>query len=133
MSAFIMKRHPELVELSREHQQALQLGLEAKRAAKAKDAEQLNAIMQRYREAFESFYQPHFLEEEQRLLPKLEQVGELELVEQIQHDHTKLRSLANDEKPWDFEQLQAFGELMMDHVRFEERIVFPRFETLFLQ
>lgn len=128
-----MKRHPELVELSREHQQALQLGLEAKRAAKAEDAEQLNAIMQRYREAFETLYQPHFLEEEQRLLPKLEQAGEQEIVLRIQQEHAKLRALVSDKNLWDFEQLQAFGELMMDHVRFEERIVFPRFEALFLQ
>lgn len=128
-----MKRHPELVELSREHQQALQLGLTAKRAAQAQDAEQLAKIRQSYQNTFDELYQPHFVDEEQRLLPKLEQAGEQELVTRIQQDHAKLRAYASDKKPWTFEQLQAFGELMMDHVRFEERVVFPRFETLFLQ
>lgn len=128
-----MKRHEYLVDLSREHQQALQIGLEAKRAVQAANTEQLQAVMQRYQEAFQTWYEPHFQEEEQRLLPRLRQADESELVERIEQEHAELRAMAAAIPHWDFEQLQAFGELMMNHVRFEERVVFPRFETLFLQ
>lgn len=125
-----MKRHEYLVDLSREHQQALQLGLNAKRVS---NADQLAAVMQTYQEQFITLHEPHFAEEEQRLLPKLREAGETELVERVEKDHAELRAYAASIPNWDIATANAFGELMMNHVRFEERTLFPRFETLFLQ
>lgn len=127
-----MKRHTELVELSREHQAALQLAVNAKRAAQANDNEQLNQIAQQYIASFATVYQPHFVEEEQRILPKLREAGELALVERVEQDHAALRALAAKPLPWTVDEVLALGELMMAHVRFEERELFPRFEQLFL-
>lgn len=127
-----MKRHPELVGLSREHQRALQLGLEAKRAVQANDIKTMQKFIHDCAEAFEKEFEPHFQEEERDLLPKLQAAGEKALVQRVLDDHAKLRRLAAKLPNWKSHDLMAFSDCMMAHVRFEERELFPRYEVLFL-
>lgn len=127
-----MKRHEALVEYSREHQQALQLGLLAKRAAESGDVVQMQAVIKQCEQAFEQSFEPHFQQEEKELLPRLLEAGEHDLVARVQEEHQILRLLQQQLPHWNITQLKNFSTTMMAHVRFEEREVFPRYEKLFL-
>lgn len=127
-----MKRHPELVGLSREHQRALQLSLEAKRAVQSDDTEKMQTLIDDCVHAFKSEFEPHFQVEESALLPKMQAAGETALVKRALEDHAKLRELAAKLPSWEVADIMAFSECMMAHVRFEERVLFPRYEILFL-
>ena len=74
--------------------------------------------------AFARDLAPHFAIEEQLLLPALESVGEGALAERMRADHDQLRGLLDDPRP-DNVVLSEFGALLRDHVRFEERELFP--------
>ena len=113
-----MKRHSRLAQLSREHHTALRLGrhLLAGGAQAELDAE-LPGL------------EAHFAEEERDLLPLLDTARHLALAERLRAEHAQLRLLfaaalrGRDEA-------QA-GQALIDHVRFEERELFPVLVTLF--
>lgn len=113
-----MKRHPHLVRLSREHHVALRLGrhllsgggtagLRAEQAALA----------------------AHFAEEERDLAPLLEARGRNALAARLRAEHAHLRSLFAAALHGAHEA--EAGQALIDHVRFEERELFPVVETLF--
>jgi len=74
-------------------------------------------------EAFSSHLEPHFLIEEEHLLPALEAIGETSLASRIRADHSALRALRESESP-SRTMINHFGELLESHIRFEERQVF---------
>lgn len=115
-----MKRHPDLQRLSSEHHRALVIAqrLVNARAATGPDAELLQQAAQFVADDLE----PHFRWEEEALLPALAAAGEQELVTQTLAEHAELRALAVR-----LEERSAqvrFGELLKQHVRFEERMLF---------
>lgn len=118
-----MKRHPKLRALSREHHAALVL---ARRASRGGDA----ALWASVRRAYEAELEPHFRDEELRILPALERAGEHALVARTLADHRRLRELATG--PATTENARELGALLTAHVRFEERTLFPAFEQLVL-
>ena len=124
-----MKRHPALVDLSREHQMALQLGVEAKRA---QTPQEIAAMIEKCSKAFNEHFEAHFQQEEKRLVPPLKAAQETALLERFEQDHAHLRALAALLPNWGVTELSAFSETMLAHVRFEERQLFPRYEALFL-
>lgn len=127
-----MKRHPELVDLSREHQRALQLGVTGRRIAKAREAKAIQQFIENCMQAFTNEFEPHFQEEERDLIPRLQAAGETALAQRMLDDHAQLRQLADKLPDWEALDIEMFAECMIAHVRFEEREVFPRFEVLFL-
>lgn len=128
-----MKRHPQLLELSREHHHALQLALQARRAAASGDSAAMVAVVENCRTAFPRELEPHFVVEEETLLPLLIDAGEVALVQRFESDHAALRRFAdqfNAAQAVDAATLLAFADCLNGHVRFEERELFVALETL---
>ena len=125
-----MKRCPELQNLSREHHAALRLALHVKRAATGSDETQLAAACSKVCETFHSELLPHFREEEQCLLPRLEAAGAHAVVARTLIEHRALQRLVRELEIPDPEIMLRFSELMTAHVRFEENELFEIAETL---
>ncbi|WP_082794245.1 MULTISPECIES: hemerythrin domain-containing protein [Thauera] len=112
-----MKRHPRLVKLSREHHTALRLGRHLLTGdARVELSAELPAI------------EAHFAEEERDLLPLLEGDRHGTYAERLRAEHAQLRRLLAAAVRGT-NQAQA-GQALIDHVRFEERELFPVLETL---
>ena len=113
-----MKRHSRLAQLSREHHTALRLGRHL--LAGGAQAE-LGAEL--------PGHEAHSAEEEPNHLPLLDTDRHLALAERLRAEHAQLRLLfAAALRGGD--EAQA-GQALIDHVRFEERELFPVLETLF--
>lgn len=119
-----MKRHPDLLQLSREHYGALKLARDARRVAGSGDPIAVAAIAQHVVEVFRAELDPHFCVEEQGMLVLLARAGQHNLVEHTLADHAELRRLARLLANPDADTLARFAELLQAHVRFEEREVF---------
>lgn len=113
-----MKRALALRNLSNEHHQGLVLAKRAKKAACTEDAQQ---IWEEIRQRFAVEMEPHFRDEEARLLPVLEQAGETELVKRTLDEHAALRRLIDEDS---VESMIRFAGLLEQHIRFEERELF---------
>lgn len=132
-----MKRHPDLVELSDDHHQGLVNALRLKKAASGGGADPAEAARN-----FLGFWQEdtsvHFRKEEEVLMPVVARyVGDLleaEPVAEMLVQHARIRGLAmqiRDEVGRDDVQpntLRELGEQLEDHIRLEEREVFPLIE-----
>lgn len=120
-----MKRSPELLPLSREHQSALSLALRAKRAAASGDGMAVLDLAAVVVHVAESELEPHFRQEEAGLLPALRRAGEVERVERTLREHQRMRDLAAQLAAHpDATALAEFGALLESHARFEERELF---------
>ena len=119
-----MKRHPDLLQLSREHYGALKLARDARRTAASGDAREVAALAQRVVQVFPVELDPHFCVEEQGILLLLAQAGQHALVARTLADHAELRRLARALATPDADSLLHFADLLGAHVRFEEREVF---------
>ena len=110
-----MKRDPRLQPLSREHHHALVLARRAMRGGLTPG------------EARSTFYEMlalHFATEEKDLVPVLRAAGRSDLADRMLYEHEKIRTaLAR-------EHIATFGRLLAEHVRFEERELFPAYEAL---
>jgi hemerythrin-like domain-containing protein len=120
-----MRRHADLVQLSREHHAALKLARAMRRAAESGSAEAVAMGAQRVVKLFPDELEPHFRDEEENLFAWLERAGEHALVERTMRDHAQLRQLAATlaMQP-DVDALARFADLLAEHVRFEERELF---------
>ena len=125
-----MKRSPTLQPLSREHHTALTLAKACERAAQSRDVAMVSHACQRAIRAFSNELNPHFLIEEQSLLPLLQGGETQQLVQRTLEDHRELRGLLDGLQQNDAEALNRFGQCLMAHVRFEERELFPVIESL---
>ena len=119
-----MKRHPDLLQLSREHHGALKLARDARRAAASGDVREVAALAQRVAQVFPVEPDPHFRVEEQGILLLLGQAGQHALVARTLAEHAELRRLAQALATPDANSLLRFGDLLGAHVRFEKREVF---------
>lgn len=134
-----MRRSPHLLQLSREHHTALVLAKRAQRLARGTAAE-ARVFMSELPEIFDQALEPHFQVEEIALLSALRDAqaadgadgtGEVvSMVERTLLEHAGLRELVRKIGGQDFSSLAAFGELLDVHVRFEERELFNRAESL---
>lgn len=125
-----MKRAPALQPLSREHHTALTLAKACERAAQSRDEEQVAAACLRVLRVFPAELEPHFQLEEQSFLPLLRDGENGPLDRRVREDHQRLRALLDGLRQNDAEALARFGRLLSDHVRFEERELFPVLEHL---
>lgn len=122
-----MKRHPALQQLSRDHHQALVVAQRLKRAAPA-DADQARAQFQDY---WQADGRTHFREEEEILLPTLARFADPDqpIVARVLIDHIRIRRLQADARDRaDLDVLHALGGELEQHIRREERELFPLIE-----
>ena len=123
-----MKRHPALQDLSLEHHTALVLARRV--GACADDARALATMCAQVAANFAGEMAAHFRVEETTLVPML-RGGHGDAAARILADHARLRALASRIAAADTDALPAFAALLAEHVRFEERSLFPLLETLF--
>ena len=123
-----MKRHPGLQRLSREHHVALVLAKRARRLGSGTAA--AARFIAEVAQAYSTELEPHFLAEESGLLAALAVAGQAALAERTLAEHRTLRALVRRLAAGDGACLHRFGELLEAHVRFEERELFPRAESI---
>lgn len=119
-----MQRHPALSGFSREHHTALSLAARALRAVEHSLPER-ETLAARLGEAWDSSLAPHFAEEEATLLPWLLRQGKDIMAQRISQEHELMRRQLQEPDLASPEKLAAFGQLLQQHVRYEERVVFP--------
>ena len=137
-----MKRNASLVPLSEHHHHALVQALEIARVAKLSGAERRARFLQAA-ESLAKFWETagrtHFREEEDALLPALARHVRLDqepAVMRMLADHAQIRAWMQDvadgllQHRVQESQLTQLGQLLHDHVRLEEDVVFPRIESL---
>lgn len=121
-----MKRAEALRPLSREHLAALA-------AAKAlREADDAAAAARAFLEFWRRDGRLHFRVEEEVLLPGWALHAEVDRagVSRMLDEHLRIRraALRLEAGGASLEEVHALGELLHDHVRFEERILFPKVE-----
>jgi iron-sulfur cluster repair protein YtfE (RIC family) len=125
-----MKRHPALIPLSREHQPALLLAQLLK-----KDAPAFNGMPTTLNDKaifalkmYHNNLQEHFVKEEE-ILRKVNGINADidQLTEEILAEHQQLTGafLSLDKEEATAEKLDALGNALDDHIRKEERLLFP--------
>lgn len=120
-----MKRDRRLRALSDDHHQALVL---ARRALTLANDDEPRARQEVWAEIVLRFgleLMPHFAIEEELVLPAIEAAGERDLAERIRVEHAELRRLVQQAPEPMKTRLSDFGAALRDHVRFEERVLFP--------
>lgn len=130
-----MKRSEFLKPLSHDHHQSLFLSQRLRRV----EAESADEVARAYLAFWQEDGERHFREEEEILFPLYVEHGGLEdsLVGQALLEHVQTRALvgaierdlaAGDPNALDLDRLKRLGELVHDHVRMEERRLFPAIE-----
>lgn len=125
-----MKRSPGLEPLSRDHHQALVVGQRLRRASPATAAE----ARDRFLEFWHSEQVRHFRVEEEVLLPAYAGHGDPghPLVVRVLVEHVEIRHradrLARAADP-SIDALRQLGAKLAEHVRLEERELFPLIEA----
>lgn len=124
-----MKRDAWLVPFSHDHQHALACALRLHRAADGNDASQLELTTSTTMTFVDAELEPHMQREERELLPLLERNGWIEPSEAArllaEHRELRLQAARLAARPIDASTARAFAELLHDHVRWEERTLFP--------
>ena len=118
-----MMRELALHHLSLEHQEALRFGRLLLEVSTGSE-ERLQGLWEVLRRRFHAEVQPHFLLEEELLLPALEALGEEALVARVWEEHEALRALVAHEALPPHIRLKKLGLRLLAHVRFEESKVF---------
>lgn len=121
-----MKRAPALIPLSREHHEALVLARRACEPQRADPGPLRLHVLERWKAHFE----PHFATEEAVLFPALEAAGAVEAAGEARAQHSRLHELAARLRAGEAAALPAWGDAMRDHVKWEERFLFPHAEQL---
>lgn len=123
-----MKRSKALVRFSHEHHLVLVYVRRVK--LNPPDSEAFKKLLHDFPARWKNEIEPHFAEEERLFPPRLLSAGADELVEQFNNEHAELRKLASQAAAGDPAALKSFGKLVYDHIRFEERRLYPRYEEL---
>ncbi|HWI83097.1 hemerythrin domain-containing protein [Ramlibacter sp.] len=125
-----MKRAAELAALSREHHEALVL---ARRACDPRrDGSEPGPLREQVLRRWSEQFEPHFAAEEQVLLPALAGAGVAAQAAAAAawRQHADLRALVALLRAGDLSALPSWGDAMREHVRFEERELFPLAQQL---
>lgn len=118
-----MRRHVALTNLSRDHHHALVLAKHALQAGRETIDCQAAFAMELV-DTFRREIEKHFQKEESSLLPLLEKAGLATPVARAISEHNALRELVGRLNGGEFSCLSAFADLLVEHVRFEERDLF---------
>lgn len=120
-----IKRHAALVHFSKEHHFGLLLGWKVRKGIHKNVSPER---MARYvRAAWNAEIKPHFSSEENELFTLLDIADPLRL--QAERDHAAISLLSKElQVTPDIELLQRFTRMLDEHIRFEERQLFPHIE-----
>jgi iron-sulfur cluster repair protein YtfE (RIC family) len=124
-----MKRDPSLTRLSHDHQHGLAAALQLRRAT----ADTALAAKSEFRSFWEAEGQGHFRAEEEILLPAAARhvPAAHEAMVRVLVEHVELRRRAADlmlTPVPELDDLHALGDHLHQHIRYEERILFPLIE-----
>lgn len=123
-----MPRTGDLLILSREHHAALVLARKAKKAIAHDDASIAQATIASIEAYWRDVMAQHFAKEEQLLRAESKKLDEKSIA-RIFSDHAELEMLCCHSCELDvMKRLQRFADLMVSHVRFEERVIFPQMQ-----
>lgn len=120
-----MKRYEELAPLSREHNRALLLARNARRAVGTGDLRRIREAWEALGSAFRDEMRAHFATEERLVLTLLTELGKHSLAERLRREHWAMARNIVNPALWTRERLAALADVLHDHVRLEEREVFP--------
>ena len=127
-----MKRAKELETLSWEHHDGLVIAARIKNDLK-KESEPAHLIPY-VTDIYTNYLRHHFKQEEESFLTPLKAFSEAEvLIKRMLDEHTKFAEIFARIEPFDsdvYTHVRRFGELLHDHIRFEERQLFPLIEKL---
>ena len=121
-----MLRDPNLIQLSRQHHNALALCVRLERALRA-GAVDLGAWQLEVHQLYANEVQFHFAAEEKVLFPAARRFPELAaLVDELSGEHERLRKYFVDAEQGTMDQgeLEMFAKLLSGHIRKEERQLF---------
>jgi quercetin dioxygenase-like cupin family protein len=132
-----MKRTPSLIPLSHDHHHALVAARRLRQAAKTEQIERGAAVAE-FLGFFATETVAHFRLEEEVLFPTLARAGDEagELLVRALLDHQRVRAMVAELERGrtagspDASVMRQLGELMAEHVRLEERQLFPLIERL---
>lgn len=128
-----MKRHESLQPLSRHHMESLHVALKLRRADTEKSRYTIEEILKHLKEFWEPEGQEHFREEEEILLTVFAQHASVDRPEisDMLIEHVQIRAMVdtilNADKP-DIPLMHELGILLNEHIRKEERVIFPMIE-----
>jgi hemerythrin-like domain-containing protein len=121
-----MKRSPELAALSRDHHQALTAALRLRRAM----PDDVHEAVAHFLDFWNRHGRRHFAIEEELLLPALpDDEGWAEAADRVRREHAEIRArTAELATAQPVEAARELGQLLRDHVRYEERHLFMLLE-----
>lgn len=127
-----MKRAPFLIHYSHDHQHGLAQALRLRRAAEVGDVEILAGHVAEALAFADGDLSAHMAEEESELIPLVGQLGctEPEELERGAREHLRLRVLRNQlrSEPISVKLALQFAGALHDHIRWEERELFPAWQ-----
>jgi hypothetical protein len=123
-----MKRHRALQPLSDDHHGALVLARRLQRSSPRLAASGVDSLARATRRQLDEALEPHFRIEEEHLLSLLEAHDAADLAARTAADHARLRRLIRG--AWEPTTAGEIGALLERHVRFEEREMFPKLESI---
>lgn len=127
MTQLPIKRNKNLIALSRDHHEGLLVVWKIRQGHRFVVTDKHIADFVIY--AFDKHLEPHFKEEEELLFSKLK--TDDKLLVKATEQHATLRKMAAELSSVDGSttaQLEAFANLLEEHIRFEERTLFPHVE-----
>lgn len=126
-----MKRHQQLQPLSRQHHNGLLAALLLSKGVKKNASTFVMRDFIVY--IWQTDLETHFSDEENFLLPAIRHTAIYEtLGQQLLQEHAAIRSLVQSfqKDDVDYDDIQKFADLLEAHIRFEERVLFPKTEAL---
>jgi hemerythrin-like domain-containing protein len=122
-----LKRHPFIVEFSKDHHYSLLLIWKLKQGIKKNIAlERMKAYIDFYAE---NDIKPHFLEEEQILFTLLNS-SDPHLIDALEQHVQLLETMTIiNQGPCTLQTVEHFMTLLESHIRFEERVLFPHIQN----
>lgn len=123
-----IKRHPAIVEYSKDHHFGLLLVWKIRQGVKNKiEKERIGKYVKMY---FQYDLKAHFDEEEKFLLPLLPRTNKLRV--KLEEEHTELKQYitAIVKGTFGYETLDKFTNLLESHIRFEEREFFQHLQKV---
>ena len=119
-----IKRSEQLAPLSRDHHEGLLLSWKIKQGLK--NGADLQTIQEFIKWFWQNHLEEHFREEEETLAPCLSK--ENELIRRMFEEHQTIKKFVNSDEAPNAISLTQFADLLNDHIRFEERVLFPFIE-----
>lgn len=132
-----MKRHPSLHPLSRDHHHALVQARNLGLAAASNDPGNVQQAAERFAGFWESDLQAHFSQEEQIVLPLLARAApDSNEIRETLNQHAEITRLVAElsdklarREALEANLLDALGDSLRRHIRFEENELFPAVEA----